>query len=278
MVRATKENINKMIDHINNITLRVGTNYEAAFNEVYNLIKRTKADEYGELCSEYILILLTDGQESNDITNKNNLIDLINILYKEFNPILFSFSIGEGSEPNFLNDLSWRLWGLTQKVTKSSKLNNALLNYFLLLSYGAERKDPIWVEDYKDIDENGGDNIATIAIPIYDRSVTPPFLLGVIGVDFNLDMFNQNEISKKIFYQNVIESNKCTKISLNECQLESLRGNYKCNRTLVTKCEPIRTSASLCPNKIPLNNLFVPNTKNNHIWRNAIYTMLFRKK
>ena len=70
----------------------------------------------------------------------------------------------------------------------------------------------------------------TASAPVYDRSVTPPIFVGVVGLDISfsameLALGENQEATRDVFIKKITElsGGSCHKIDIEECQLQSLR-------------------------------------------------------
>lgn len=70
----------------------------------------------------------------------------------------------------------------------------------------------------------------TASAPVYDRSVTPPIFLGVVGVDISFSAMEialgeNQEATRDYFIKKITELSvaSCHNIDVEECQLQSLR-------------------------------------------------------
>ena len=70
----------------------------------------------------------------------------------------------------------------------------------------------------------------TASAPVYDRSVTPPIFVGVVGVDISFSAMEialgeNQEATRDVFIKKITELSvaSCHTIDIEECQLQSLR-------------------------------------------------------
>ena len=125
-------------------------------------------------------------------------------------------------------------------------------SYYRYLAAGLNRVDPIWTEPYKD--KTGLGDVTTTAFPVYDRTLKPHFLLGVVGIDITMDQFYKFDNSKKVLKKLVTQSIKCTKTTFTECDLEALRVN-KCGNS----CSHVSTKPASCSSSITSSELVCGN-------------------
>ena len=125
-------------------------------------------------------------------------------------------------------------------------------SYYRYLAAGLNRVDPIWTEPYKD--KTGLGDVTTTAFPVYDRTLKPHFLLGVVGIDITMDQFYKFDNSKNVLKKLVTQSIKCTKTNFTECDLEALRVN-KCGNS----CSHVSTKPASCSSSITSSELVCGN-------------------
>ena len=249
LVRATSDNKAFIKNYINNLTPISETNFEAAFNKAFSMITNSYQAEYGNLCKT-IIMFMTDGYPTVGEQNSTKILSLVKSL-DLYNSTIFTYALGSEASPEIPSLLACNFHGIFDSVESSSDLLDAMQNYYIYVANGLNRTSAIWTEPY--IDASGLGNVTTSGYPIYDRSTTPPYLIGVVGIDIlmsDIQKFGDN--SQIILNELVARSQKCSSDLLSECQLESLRGQYACGSTNAT-CNKIGKTANLCSsfNKFP---------------------------
>lgn len=122
---------------------------------------------------------------------------------------------------------------------------NQYYAYFATLRSGLDTQ-AVWVEPYEDA--TGAGEMTTASIAVYDDSVTPPVLVGVVGVDILTKDLSAVEPN----YGNLLKflsarSSKCPTLQITDCELELIRmstvdtglfsgddvNQFRCNASLV---------------------------------------------
>lgn len=249
LIRATIENKNLINSIINDLIAEGSTNYEDAFVKAYDLVRLSRADELGPVSCQTIFLFLTDGVPTIGIKEIDKLVALIESIEAndKINAIFMAYAFGLDAEPKQLVPITCARGGITQYVNDNSELKEKLQNYYVMLSRGITRNEVIWTEPYLDLSGLGTKTSAVL--PFYDRTVNPPFLLGVLSMDMameDLRKFTSTEVLLK-----GLVSTGCTKINLTQCQLEEIRpSEYRCGNQ---GCTADVTNISVCSNGFNLN-------------------------
>lgn len=228
LVKATSENKAKIKAFINNLNPANETDYEIAFEATFEMIKTSEKLEKVNFCKT-IFLMMTDGASRDVLENKTNLINLFFKLDTEnkVNATMFAFTIGPEVPKDIPFELACQTHGIFQNILDSQSIYNSLVPYFTYIAAGLNRTSVIWTEPYED--DIG--LIISAAYPIYDKNSSPPFLMGVIGTDILAKNFLEFDNFENIYNELLERSQLCFSQSLNECQLQSIRNNYKCNLT-----------------------------------------------
>ena len=164
-----------------------------------------------------------------DYTIKD-VVSTIEELEKQYklNATIITYVIGnDESIVHSVKEISCSRFGFTDLITSSDEISDKLLNFYLILSSGLVRTDVVWTEPYEDA--SGLGSMTSAVLPFYEeKNSHPNKLLGVIGVDVLLDTILNfttiEELNKKILSGKKEPQNSL----LDFCQLQSLRGKYKC--------------------------------------------------
>ena len=141
--------------------------------------------------------------------------------------------------------------GLFENVENTLDLQKAMNSYYKLLSTGINRQNKVvWSEPY--VDFFGLGTVTTAAVPMYDDSTDPPFLIGVYGADLQVKDLEKYQSYDAILEAFKLRSMVCNKFDLSACQMNSFRLE-KCDNVDAT-CTPVRTTLETCSNSI--NNVF----------------------
>ena len=251
LVQATSENINILNLYIDTLKPEGGANFSAAFKLVDDLIKNTIADDNGVPCKTFIMSL-TDGNPTEGIKEETELIKYIQSLENLKSVIMFTYGFGEGVNISIPKKLACLYNGIFEIITNSSEISEKINSFIITLSLGVETKKPVWTHPYNDA--SGLGYMTTCAIPVYDRTTSPPFLIGVLGIDImmaDLNSLADNKIVENKLLSKTMQS--CTIPNSNKCSLNSIRkDDFICELTEEERkipCKKIKTSIDHCPNK-----------------------------
>jgi hypothetical protein len=143
---------------------------------------------------------------------------------------LFTYSIGETEVEVFPKALACAVGGVWSRLVDDDDIFDALTSYYQLFTLGlgaGPNKDfTAWVEPY--VYATGGVLGTTVSAPVYDRTISPPLFLGVVGIDFPLEALDRalgvTSGSAATLDQVVKKSSaKCPTWNLTLCELESFR-------------------------------------------------------
>ena len=257
LIRMSSSNKQNITNYINSLSAGGTTNYEDAFRKTYEIYNSSYGDEMGNFACQTIILFLTDGVPTIGMTQADQLIDLINFYENQTNAnmTVLSWGLGQDAQSDILLKISCARYGIYHYVLDFSSLGASMTEYYLFISAGVKRTNSIMTEPF--LDANGAGNVTSMAFPVYDDSVDPPFILGVVGFDLLLsDLLNftdYNGVLKELAFRN---SKSCLKPVLSNCSLESVREN-KCYNVSIndSSCKIITKNASICAN-IDFSNVF----------------------
>jgi hypothetical protein len=142
---------------------------------------------------------------------------------------LFTYSIGETDVEVFPKALACAVSGVWSLVDDDDVFD-ALTSYHQLFTLGlgaGPNKDfTAWVEPY--VFATGGVLGTTVSAPVYDRTISPPLFLGVVGIDFPLVALDRAlgvTSGSAATLDRVVKNSsaKCPTWNLTLCELESFR-------------------------------------------------------
>ena len=236
MRKATKENQAILIDAINGLKAEGGTNVFDALQSAFDTLEKTVTAEHDKACNTAILFL-TDGLMENSEGVNVTEHDVINLVSTRINdtmkstdkPILFFvYSISNDDE---VHDFPKKLacstkFGVWSKISDSTKIVQSLASYYRLFSIGlGNRKDnfTVWVDPYSFA--TGGVNGTSVSAPVFDRSLNPPLLIGVVGINFPLiAAYEALGVEDQAAVTKLLGTTvTCLKLNLTLCVLESFR-------------------------------------------------------
>ena len=276
MQRANDANKSNILGQIDGLGAGGGTEFYTGFDLAFKTFKSSASAELSSGCHKAILFL-TDGMIQD---SKNTLMNLIAAELSEFDadsrPALFTYSFGSGTDSVVPKEIASANDGIWASIRDGGDLSESMGAYYKYFAYGLsgdENKDFVaWVAPcaYSTTGELG----TTASAPVYDRSVDPPVLAGVVGLDFSFAAMEralgkEGEQSKNAVLERIVERSiaACPKLELSPCQLQSLRefgsGDNKNSEALCS----IATSCDTNPLKSPLcsgTTVSYPN----EIWNN----------
>jgi hypothetical protein len=266
MMRANDKNkeetVQKIDDLVPSNTTDVYAGFELAFDTLTNSIRNDRTSG----CNRAILFL-SDGYSNK---RKEALIDLTQtkrenyIQENENPPVLFTYSFGEDTDDSVSKKIACENDGIFAKISDGGDLAKSMGAYYKYFAHGLSDESNkgfvSWVDPYE---FSTGVGLGTTAsAPVYDRSVDPPVLAGVVGMDLSyaalgavLRMRRMETLEGDLRTELIKRSgDTCPNLSLDHCQLESLRkygsddtGNE--NTLCSDNCSEIKPlKASLCDN------------------------------
>eukprot|EP00522_Entomoneis_paludosa_P002685 CAMPEP_0172472496 /NCGR_PEP_ID=MMETSP1065-20121228/68363_1 /TAXON_ID=265537 /ORGANISM="Amphiprora paludosa, Strain CCMP125" /LENGTH=659 /DNA_ID=CAMNT_0013230637 /DNA_START=297 /DNA_END=2277 /DNA_ORIENTATION=- len=198
MLRANETNKKFLLDTFLEMEAFGSTNYYDAFERGFQVLEDTIAQELHSPSNTAVLFL-TDGvnSEGPPLEDVMELVTTkISSISKDLSKsvLLFTYSLSDDTDVHvFPAELACAVdMGVWTKIAKSSDITDALSSYYGLfaVAMGGEtnRGFAAWVEPYRFA--TGNVLGTTVSVPVYDRTLTPPRFLGVVGVDFSLDAIN----------------------------------------------------------------------------------------
>eukprot|EP00571_Detonula_confervacea_P006299 CAMPEP_0172319830 /NCGR_PEP_ID=MMETSP1058-20130122/38822_1 /TAXON_ID=83371 /ORGANISM="Detonula confervacea, Strain CCMP 353" /LENGTH=422 /DNA_ID=CAMNT_0013034961 /DNA_START=161 /DNA_END=1426 /DNA_ORIENTATION=- len=192
LMRATRENKERLIREIQQLQANGATNFYAAFDAAFQAINKTIQEEATSGCNVAVLFL-TDGAISTG-PGEEEVIDLVNERVVDIatnhdqTTTIFTFSLGDKADHNVTKRIACSTNGIWTAVDDyADDLVSAMSSYYKLYALGlGPNKDWVaWVEPYRF--HTAGKMGTSVSAPVYDRSVHPPQFLGVATVDMWMD-------------------------------------------------------------------------------------------
>ena len=263
LIRATSENKQYSNERIDKLEPGGGTDFYSGFDLAYDVLDKSVLYDRTSGCHRAILFL-TDGDAS-----ENGLYYLIEREHKKYlndgksAPVIFSYSFGAGANDAVPKAIACRSDGIWAKVEDGGDLAKSMGAYYKYFAYGLGDKvneDFVaWVEPYEF--STGVGMGTTASAPVFDRTIDPPVLSGVVGMDIAFAALEKafgdelgDSARNTVINQVILRSGAvCPKIELTPCQMESLRkygsddegnDNALCSSCNVT-ISPLK--APLCP-------------------------------
>jgi len=215
------------------------TNFYDGFKLAFDTIRQSvQVYEQTAGCQKAILFL-TDGMNNGPV-GADALMSYISTetqYYKnsgKLPPIIFTYSFGTNADETLPKRIACGTNGVWSRIEDGGDLVTAMTAYYKYFSYGlGDLKNAdfsAWVEPYLFARGNGLGT--TVSAPVFDRSVNPPILAGVVGVDISLAALQialgeQGEAGINTIIQRLVDRSVayCPSYNFTECQYESLRSS-----------------------------------------------------
>jgi len=233
LTRATDDNKNDALKYIDTLIPSGGTIYNSGFQKAFDIFSESNLNEISSGCRQAILFV-TDGSMQDIESTLYQNIDRERAQYSNEPPAIFTYSFGGSAPEDVPKNLACRYGGVWSRISDEENLADSMGAYYKYFSYGlggdstSDSTFVAWVSPY--ISATGGSLVTTASAPVYDRSVDPPVLAGVVGFDFTLAAMEralgkENKESRDIIIEDIVRKSvaKCPNFSLSSCQLESLR-------------------------------------------------------
>jgi len=236
MVQATVENIQTLKSLIKSLEPDGGTNFLAAFNLAFDLLESSMKKEASSGCTS-ALLFLSDGEMTVPLfVNASQVANSINqrTLEAQIYPLIFLYGLGADSltekAVNDLKHISCETGGMWTHVDDGGDLAQSMASYYkrfaLGLAEGLNENFVAWVEPY--IYADGYTVGTTASAPVFDKSVTPPVLVGAVGLSIPMLVMDKAlgvaagslETLKKLADHSTAF---CPSINVTNCVLQSLR-------------------------------------------------------
>ncbi len=253
--RATTENKQRLMKKIDGLAPGGGTDFSSGFDLAFDIFKASERNEMSTSCHKAILFL-TDGAMGDDEASFFNLLNERLGEYEEGNlPIIFTYSFGSGADETVPKRIACDYRGIWSDIKDGGNLGEAMGAYYKYFADGLSA-DPgtddldlgfvAWTEPYE-FSIGVGLGI-TASAPVYDRSVDPPILVGVVGGDISFAAMERaldkkEKEARDAVITKIVERSgaSCQRLDLTDCQLESLRGygssDKKNQRATCGSCE-----------------------------------------
>ncbi|CAB9520529.1 channel subunit alpha-2/delta [Seminavis robusta] len=259
------------------------TNIHDAFRRAFQVMEDSIPLEKVVDCNTAI-IFLTDGKMTDppDVTEESVLEfvsdGLLELEQRLKHPVyLFTYSVSENDDVHtFPKQLACSATanGIWSKVVDERTIVDSLTSYTNLFSLGLGegRNDDFtaWVEPY--IFSTRGVPGVTVSAPVFDRTVNPPVLIGVVGLDLLVEALDRAlgvETGSSKTYDRIVLSStaKCPRLATSQCHMEAFRsfgisgddarcgGASNCSTTVDISLAP-----EVCNNRDDLPSIIVHNT------------------
>lgn len=234
LMRATVSTKASLIRMVMELRFGGGTNYEAAFNTAFSVLRNspemacgvTENSRNSTLQADFgrtAIIFLTDGEPTEPTNNFLFLRDTDWDILPD-KPRIFSYAFGSGVKIDKLRDVSCSTGGVAQRVGADEDLAGAMARYYELYAIGAQAQSVVtWSNPT--VDPDGLGNVTTASLAVLDRTVSPIALVGVASLDVLVSELttgtgcNADTALGELFAR----SSVCEKFSLSELDLQRYR-------------------------------------------------------
>ena len=205
-----------------------GTNFRAAFNAAFGVF-RTSDTSSGSEC-EKVILFMTDGA-STDYSY-----DAIQSDATSLGVRIFSYTLGDGAQQTVPKRIACENGGVFQHIPDCGDLAGAMAGYFKVLAAGTSKiahPQPRWVHYFA---SSTGEEVLSGCLPVFKDEGQAPGqvreLLGATCIDLNvivpISTLRSMECWTDFWGEVVNETQTCTRTTLTEAELESLRVSRTC--------------------------------------------------
>eukprot|EP00026_Physarum_polycephalum_P000530 Phypoly_transcript_00531.p1 GENE.Phypoly_transcript_00531~~Phypoly_transcript_00531.p1 ORF type:complete len:1353 (-),score=273.72 Phypoly_transcript_00531:347-4405(-) len=179
LVRATDENKQIILSYLLDLEIANGrTNIEDGLHLGTQLLARSLKLNQTSNCQQ-LLLLLTDGVTSANRFAINNTV----------HARLFAYVLTIYTDTSPLQRLACSNNGILVPIPNPSSAFDIMASYYKILAPGRDNASEIWVGPYLNQYTNTG-LVLSVVRPCFDRSQSPPILIGVVGVDLPLEQID----------------------------------------------------------------------------------------
>jgi len=226
LVQATALNKGALELFVDSMVASGGTQFLTGIEKAFPLFETAGAngDVIASGCSK-ALLFLTDGVDGGTASTLYNRINELNAALST-PAVLFTYSLGSGAETTVPKAMACATNGIWSPVADGGNIRDQMSHFYDYFSGQRASGDSrvSWVEPY--IDAYGAGEMTTASKAIYDKSVTPPKLVGVLGIDVlmteikNASGSSDTTVLIKALAQ---RSKTCVDITDDACTLVALR-------------------------------------------------------
>lgn len=240
LMKATKYTKGVLKEKIRNLEAVGGTNFYDAFRLAFSVMDEAVPNELIVNCNTAVLFL-TDGEmteppDKNETEVRQYIQDGIEAMQAAIgHPVLlFTYSISQDEAvhafPKELACGSSIVQGVWSKIVQAEDIVSSLSSYYKLfavgLGDGINTNFVAWAEPY--VFFNAKFVGTTVSAPVFDRSMDPPVLVGVVGMDLPMSALDRAlnvSVGSTATFERVVQSSTavCPKLNISTCQLESFR-------------------------------------------------------
>jgi Mg-chelatase subunit ChlD len=187
LVPATPSNIDIFVDYVQSLVPRQNTVFSTAFSKAFDLIETTR--NVTDTTKPTSIVFLTDGV-SNELDYPNVISTRQSRGSMAVRPAnIFLFVLGNEldndsvtqARMNSIADNNGGAFVIVKDFSGRAVLRTAMGRYYSHPDFARATDEPILTVPY--FDYGGLGEITTLAVTVFDRSVTPNVMIGVAGVD-----------------------------------------------------------------------------------------------
>lgn len=200
LVKVTADTKKILKERIDGLEAAGSTNIYEAFRRAFQVMEKAIPQELVVQCNTAVLFL-TDGEMTDPPGETEDQVlayvqqGVARLEEKLSQPVyLFSYSVSEnGDVHDFPKQLACGVNGVWSELVDDRSIVESLASYTNLFSLGLGegRNDEFtaWVEPY--VFRSNSKLGVTVSAPAFDRSVEPPMLIGVVGLDVPMSALDQ---------------------------------------------------------------------------------------
>lgn len=258
---ASASNKKKIVSKIERLKARGGTNFVDPFDKAVDVFERSHRLELATDCTTAV-VFLTDGMTTNPGSAFSWITGQLASMEQTAENPLFVFTYSVDTANEFPKRLACSVEnGVWSSIGETDDIFDSLIGYNKLFALGLGDEQnkgfTAWTEPYK---FSSGIMGVTVASPVYDRTKSPPLLIGVVGVDNTLETFNRLLVAEgesQDFLTKIAERSaaQCPRLrDLDVCLLESYRRQGRagekalCKTTSTSNCTFVEIEEESCQN------------------------------
>ena len=229
LVRADEQTRKDMQGFVDRITAFGKTNYEQAFKTAFDVVDNSRARGKTSGCHTSTVLFLTDGEITVGKEGDDFLNYVRSLNHADVDTRVFSYAFGDDVTNNqeasrVLQAVADQNKGVAFRIGDSgSTLKTIMAQYYVYWASGIASTQPRWSEIYTDF--GTGLDCLTGALPVYDRTKSPPELFGVVGIDVapNDDGFSEYPDYSATLATMQEETRRCAEVHFTNAQISDLR-------------------------------------------------------
>ena len=235
LMRATKPNRDAMKSFIGAIRASSQTNYEAALDKAFKVLKASKDAGQMSGCHGGAVLFLSDGAASQGAKGDELAEKVKGWNGDDFAFTIFTYGFGDdvtGDNAPELKKLACESSGMFFQIgdDESDKLKGKMAQYYGLLAATRPAEKPVWSETYASA--STGLELITAGMPVYDKTKSPKELFGVIALDVIADssgfgaFADSTTVLASMHAATKAQCSPAPTFTLTDAQMEALRDTY----------------------------------------------------